>query len=159
MNNTSTHHPVTTAFPCGGGVGRVRVLGAEEENQGFDVVREQANVNALKIRVIDVPANVTAEQAERILNEPYEAGYYLDKTFLGMDGAGIRAVYRQRREKAAPDDEAAKAIIQANPNQTVRAIQRALADAGIVRSTGWIADARVGLMARTARSARAKLKG
>jgi predicted DNA-binding protein len=39
-------------------------------------------------------------------------------------------------------DEAARAIIESDPRRTVRRIQRALADAGIRRSTGWISNAR-----------------
>jgi hypothetical protein len=39
-------------------------------------------------------------------------------------------------------DKAARAIVQADASRTIRAIQQALADAGIRRSVGWISNAR-----------------
>jgi hypothetical protein len=42
-------------------------------------------------------------------------------------------------------DKAARAIVQADPRRTIRAIQHALADAGIRRSVGWISNTRADL--------------
>ena len=42
-------------------------------------------------------------------------------------------------------DNAARAIIHADPRRTIRAIQHALAGAGIRRSVGWISNARAAL--------------
>jgi hypothetical protein len=42
-------------------------------------------------------------------------------------------------------DKAARAIVQADPRRTIRAIQQALADAGIRRSVGWISNTRADL--------------
>jgi predicted transcriptional regulator len=39
-------------------------------------------------------------------------------------------------------DETAKAIVQVDPSRTIREHRRALADAGIRRSTGWISNTR-----------------
>ena len=52
----------------------------------------------LRIRVIDVPANATAGQAEALLNAPYQDGFYLDKLIqLGLpDGVGTRGFFRLR---------------------------------------------------------------
>jgi hypothetical protein len=52
----------------------------------------------LRIRVVDIPATATAEEAERLLNEPYAEGYYSDKLVLvGLpEGTGARAFYRLR---------------------------------------------------------------
>ena len=42
-------------------------------------------------------------------------------------------------------DKAARAIVQADPSRTIRAIQQALADAGIRRSVGWVSNTRADL--------------
>lgn len=112
-------------------------------------------MSELKIRVVDIPVNVTAEQAERLLNEPFDANYYLDKTFPGLGGLGIRAVFRQRCEKTltlSPEDETAKAIVHENWSQSASAVRFTLADAGIVRTADWITNVRVEIAAKTARA-------
>jgi hypothetical protein len=52
----------------------------------------------LRIKVVDVPATATAEEAERLLNAPYADGYYSDKLIItGLpDGIGARAFYKLR---------------------------------------------------------------
>jgi hypothetical protein len=47
-----------------------------------------------RILIVDVPPDATADQAESLLNAPYESGYYLDKLTFGWDGVGARAFYR-----------------------------------------------------------------
>jgi hypothetical protein len=52
----------------------------------------------LRIRVIDIPTTATADEAERLLNEPYAEGYYSDKLVLNglPEGIGARAFFRLR---------------------------------------------------------------
>lgn len=50
-----------------------------------------------KILVIDIPEGISAEELERILNEPIDRGYYLDKLYGGGGlGAVGRAVFKLR---------------------------------------------------------------
>ena len=49
-----------------------------------------------RILVVDIPADATAEETERLLNEPYASGYYLDKLAIGWPGVGARAFFRLR---------------------------------------------------------------
>lgn len=48
------------------------------------------------IRVVDVPLDATAEQAEQLLNAPYEDGFYLDKLIVTWPGVGARAFFKRR---------------------------------------------------------------
>jgi hypothetical protein len=117
------------------------------------------SVTEKMVRVIDIPPDTTAEEAEVLLNRPYEEGYYL-ASVVGWDRFGARAFYRRRlitksgenksdrggnRSDRDGLDKAARAIVQANPRRTIRAIQHALADAGIRRSVGWVSNARADL--------------
>ncbi len=111
------------------------------------------------VRVIDIPPETTAEGAEVLLNRPYEEGYYL-ASVVSWGRFGARAFYRRRlitksgenisdrggnRSDRDGLDNAARAIIHADPRRTIRAIQHALAGAGIRRSVGWISNARAAL--------------
>lgn len=52
------------------------------------------------IRVVDVPEGATAEDAERLLNAPYEDGFYLMQITAGsnacVQGTAYRAFYKRR---------------------------------------------------------------
>jgi hypothetical protein len=52
----------------------------------------------LRIKIVDVPATATGEEAERLLNAPYAEGYYSDKlVFPGLpEGIGARAFFKLR---------------------------------------------------------------
>jgi hypothetical protein len=52
----------------------------------------------LNIRVIDIPVNTTAEEAERLLNAPYDDGYYQERLVQNglPEGIGARAFYKLR---------------------------------------------------------------
>jgi hypothetical protein len=49
-----------------------------------------------KILVVDVPESATTEEAEQLLNAPYDRNYYLDKLTFTWAGIGARAFYRLR---------------------------------------------------------------
>jgi hypothetical protein len=55
-----------------------------------------------RIAVVDIPTDATAEETERLLNEPYASGYYLDKLIFTCPGVGARAFFRLR---AKPESE------------------------------------------------------
>jgi hypothetical protein len=106
------------------------------------------------VRVIDIPPDTTAEQAEELLNLPFEEGYHLT-AILAWDRFGARAFYR-RRVRAAPSgktggnqanrdgqDAAAKAVIRAHADMTVPALIAKLKDVGIVRKQTWVTYARL----------------
>jgi hypothetical protein len=56
------------------------------------------NTVKLHIRVIDIPATALAAEVETLLNEPYEAGFYLEKTQMAglPSGVSVRAFYKIR---------------------------------------------------------------
>lgn len=61
-----------------------------------------------KVRVLDirdVPGGVTAEELEAKLNEPCDAGYYLDRYFYAPtnapEGTAIRAFFKLRAKPEA----------------------------------------------------------
>ena len=57
-----------------------------------------------RIRVIDIPNDATAEQAEGLLNAPYEDGFYLDKLIFTWSGVGARAFYKLRVKPEKGDE-------------------------------------------------------
>jgi hypothetical protein len=118
------------------------------------------------IRVVDIPDEVTAKEAERLMNAPCEEANYLLVNVLYMEPLrSTRAVYRlSAREQAGtvtgnrPDsdgkDDAARKIIAANSALTVPALLAKLAGLGIDRKKTWVAYARL-----DARGAGTKLTG
>ncbi len=91
-----------------------------------------------RIRVVDVPVDASAELSERLLNAPYDAGYYLDQLMSGR-GGGIRAIYRLRmRQAQAPETDAATALVLANPDLSNRKVCALLAERGIHRGKDWV---------------------
>ena len=52
------------------------------------------------IRVVDIPEGATAQEAERLLNEPYDVGFYLMQitaaSTAGTPGTAYRAFYKRR---------------------------------------------------------------
>jgi hypothetical protein len=103
------------------------------------------------VRVIDIPPDTTAVQAEDLLNVPYEEGYYL-AFVVSWAGLGARAFYKRRvngagtsSDKANRDveDETAKAVIRANDSLTVQALVKKLAARGIKRGKTWVSTARL----------------
>jgi hypothetical protein len=60
--------------------------------------------NRPKIRVVDVPTDTTAEQAEQMLSAPYDEGYYLDKLVAAWsETIRVRAIYRARQRNNSQD--------------------------------------------------------
>jgi hypothetical protein len=118
------------------------------------------------IRVVDIPDGASAQQAERLMNVPCEEANYLLVNVLYMEPLrSTRAVYRlsAREQAGRPDtaatgtdgkDEAARAVIAANPTLTVPALIAKLAGLGIDRKKTWVAYARL-----DARGAGTKLTG
>jgi hypothetical protein len=92
------------------------------------------------IIVLDIPAGAPAEDAERLLNEPYAEGYNLVNAFPA--GNAIRALYRLSAEARKPDtqkeDEEAIAFLKANIQLTTREAYIQLSAKGIKKSQTWI---------------------
>jgi hypothetical protein len=51
-----------------------------------------------RILVVDIPVTASAEEATKLLNAPYEDGYYSDRLVLSglPEGVGTRAFFRLR---------------------------------------------------------------
>ena len=110
--------------------------------------------------IIDMPAGISPEDAERLLNEPYEQGYYL-RSIVPWPGVGARAVY-QLLAKLMTDDEATEPagpkadadgreeeaiqVIRAHPDFSLRDIVVKLEEAGIKRSRSWVGEKRLKLL-------------
>jgi hypothetical protein len=105
-----------------------------------------------KILVVDIPASASAEEAERLLTEPLEQGYYLKNVFP-WPGLGARAVYPLLAKRETTDkpvdghEEDALQIIRNNPTLSIRALVLKLRIAGIERSKTWVGDKRFELAA------------
>src|SRR5579872_7189061 len=110
-----------------------------------------------RILVVDVPAQATAETAERLLNEACEQGYYI-LAIHTQEGGGARAFFnlRTRLDRAgAPralgnrdgKEDAALEIIRMHPGDTIAGILGRLRAAGIQRGRNWVSQKRRGLFA------------
>ena len=119
------------------------------------------------IRVVDVPDAATAEEAERLMNGPYDQANYILVNVLYMEPLrSTRAVYRlsAREQAGRPDiarsvvagnkanrdgkDEAARAVIKANVTMTVTALIAKLKALGIERGKTWVTEARLAVRGR-----------
>ena len=98
------------------------------------------------IRVIDVPTDATAEQAEELLNAPGDS-YFIVQV---LPIAGGHRAYLRRYKQTPPtkaeaakdhvDDATAMSILRANRGEPVRAIVSLLAKAGITRGRQWVCE-------------------
>jgi hypothetical protein len=120
------------------------------------------------IRVVDVPDAATAEEAERLMNGPYDQANYILVNVLYMEPLrSTRAVYRlsARQQAGRPDiarsvgvggnkadrdgkDDAARAVIKANVTMTVTALIAKLKALGIKRGKTWVTEARLAVRGR-----------
>lgn len=58
------------------------------------------------IRVVDIPADATAEQAEQLLNEPFADGYMLiTLRSLGVASGAERAYFKLRTKAVKSEGE------------------------------------------------------
>ena len=106
------------------------------------------------IIVVDVPLNATPEYAEHILNAACERGYYVLAILPGVMG-GARGYFGKRRApllrgnkpKSNTDgkQDAALAIIKANPGDSIRQLVNRMQDAGIIRGKTWVSEKRMEL--------------
>ena len=112
------------------------------------------DVQKKTIIVVDVPPNVAPEQAELLLNAACERGYYVLAVLPGVMG-GARGYFGKRREpllrgnkpKSNTDgkQDAALAIIKANPCYSIRQLVNRMQDAGIIRGKSWVSEKRMEL--------------
>ena len=102
-----------------------------------------------RILVVDVPRGATAEEAEQLLNAPYDEGYYLDRLFDGFAEGIVRGFYKLRvkPERDGAEDEAALAIVKEHPKASVREVVEFLKQAGIKRGRSWVSQKRFELYA------------
>jgi hypothetical protein len=108
--------------------------------------------NKKQLVVVDLFGNTNAEQAERLLNDVLERGYYIFAAHPG-EGGGSRVFFNARRNlplfgKSGPKgnsdgkDDAAFAYIAQNCSHTCAALVEELEAMGIVRKTTWTYNAR-----------------
>jgi hypothetical protein len=96
------------------------------------------------VRVVDIQVGASAEEAERLLNEPYSDGFYLMQVYP-VEGAAHRAFFKHRvlkqnipvRNRDGKEAEAL-AIIKANAHLPQRRIVELLDRAGIRRGLSWV---------------------
>lgn len=105
--------------------------------------------------VLEVGENESAESIQARLDKAAEDGFFLVnvvgclaflRTSISQKKPGQIAMTSATRPLANRDgkDETAKAIIQANPDRSIRELVGMLAEMGMKRGKTWIADARAG---------------
>jgi hypothetical protein len=96
--------------------------------------------------VLDVPANTSAEDAARLLNEPYERGFYIHRAMEHGLGS-LRVVYVHRDRPAATKPTVTKEataiqFLRDNREMSIAQLVAAFKAIGFVRSAGWITEKR-----------------
>jgi hypothetical protein len=96
------------------------------------------------VRVIDIPKGMPAEDAERLLHEPYEDGFYLMHVYPLEGAATHRAYFKHRVIKDEPvrdrdgQEQRALAVIADYRNESSRKLVTRLRALGIKRSQSWV---------------------
>jgi hypothetical protein len=96
--------------------------------------------------VLDVPANTSAEDAARLLNEPYERGFYIHRAMEHGLGS-LRVVYVHRDRPAATKPTVTKEataiqFLRDNREMSIPQLVAAFKAIGFVRGAAWITDKR-----------------
>lgn len=94
------------------------------------------------IIAVDVPSWASAEDAERIFNQPYSRGYYVLSIGQRADGSARGFFKKSRDPEQNPKDEEALAIIRAHPRDSVTHLLARFKAAALKRSHNWISQQR-----------------
>jgi hypothetical protein len=99
-----------------------------------------------QVVVIDVPANTIAEEAERLLNEPYSRGFYIHRAMeLGQGCMRVVYVHRDRPAATKPTvtkEATAIQFLRDNREMSIPQLVASFKAIGFVRSAGWITEKR-----------------
>lgn len=95
-----------------------------------------------EVLVLSIPAGLSAAEVQRLMNEPLRDGsYYFGGVTAYAPGAlaffRLRAE-KQREENPAPDEDAALALLKANPRLSRDKMVALLAARGIKRGQQWV---------------------
>ena len=102
------------------------------------------------IEVVDVPHGASEDEARRLLNGPCEVNRYMLVQVLPVPN-GARAFYRlvasaydkkpgERNGNRDGKDDAARAVLRANPDKSIRQLVDMLADLDIKRGRTWVSN-------------------
>jgi hypothetical protein len=96
--------------------------------------------------VLDVPANTSAEDAARLLNEPYERGFYIHRAMEHGLGS-LRVVYVHRDRPAATKPTVTKEataiqFLRDNREMSIPQLVAAFKAIGFIRGAAWITEKR-----------------
>lgn len=110
------------------------------------------------VLVVDIPANATREETQRLVNEPLADGYYFGSVCSGFSDVAARAFFRLRVDKKPLTrkdrdgmETPALAFISGNMDMSLRKIQTALEAIGIKRRKDWIQQKKVSIRGLAAR--------
>lgn len=126
----------------------------DHDSQHLESQQNETNGEPLYV-VFDIPVSTTAEEAARLINEPYERGFYIHSVspWLGHGGVGAR-VFAKRithprtakpfsSEAPATKEARATQFLRDNREMTVKQLYAAFKAIGVVRSEAWIGKKRV----------------
>lgn len=95
--------------------------------------------------VVDVPFGMTAEDAERLLNEPYARGYYIHRSMEWIDGARVIYVHRVKpiATNGPTKESQAMQFLRDNREMSANQLVAAFKALGFPRSSVWIGKKRM----------------
>jgi hypothetical protein len=97
--------------------------------------------------VIDVPADTSAEEASRLMNEPYARGFYIHRAMEhGLGSLRVVYVHRDRPAATKPTltkEAAAIQFLRDNREMSIAQLVAAFKAIGFVRGAAWITEKRV----------------
>jgi hypothetical protein len=112
------------------------------------------NMETAIVRVVDIPEGATAAEAERLLNEPCRAGFYLVQVLALGTSTASRAFFKRRLSNIAESrrnrdgmEAMAVDLIKVHPELTCRALVDLLKERGIERKLTWVWKKRAELSA------------
>lgn len=107
---------------------------------------DTANETENNVVVLDIPAETPADDAARLMNEPYARGFYIHRAMEHGLGS-LRVVYVHRDKPAAPRSSVTKEattiqFLRDNREMSISQLVATFKAIGFVRGAVWITDKR-----------------
>jgi len=116
-------------------------------NQPDSSPETETNETENQVVVLDVPADTSAEEASRLLNEPYARGFYIHRAIEHGLGS-LRVVYVHPDRPAATKPTATKEataiqFLWDNREMSIPQLVAAFKAIGFARGATWITEKRI----------------
>jgi hypothetical protein len=102
-----------------------------------------------QILVLDIPLSTTPDEAARLLEEPYERGFYIHRAMEWTGGARVIYVHRVKpadKPERLNKEATAMQFLRDNREMTAKELSAAFKAIGFPRSAQWITQKRLELM-------------